>query len=245
MGGESVGAGRLGRLEALKSLLAQREYVTVSELAADLGVSARTVHRDLEVLRELGVPIEGDRGRGGGIRLEPGWSLGRVHLNESEALGLLLSLAIAEQIGSPLLLEDLRSVTRKVAAAFAPGQSRRILALRRRVLIGSSASGAVLAGYSPPPPAVTRAILEAFSQLRLAEIFYRDRHGSDTTRVIELQFLYYSLPVWYVVAWDRLREEVRSFRIDRIQGARTIDERFGLRPAEQFITAGELAVRTM
>jgi predicted DNA-binding transcriptional regulator YafY len=135
---------RVLRLDTLKVLLADRDATTAGDLATELGVSVRTVQRDLAALRELGVPIESDRGRGGGIRLERGWSLGRVHLNESEALGLLLSLTIAEKIGSPLLLNDLRSITRKVSTAFAPAQARRIRALRGRVLVGQPASGRVV-----------------------------------------------------------------------------------------------------
>jgi predicted DNA-binding transcriptional regulator YafY len=151
MSGEPSRESRVLRLEALKALLAERDTTTVADLAEELGVSARTLHRDLALLRDMGVPVEGDRGTGGGLRLEPGWSLGRVHLNKSEALGLLLSLTIAEKVGSPLLLDDLRSITRKVGAAFAPAQARRILALRRRILVGQTASDQVLAG-SPPDP---------------------------------------------------------------------------------------------
>ena len=146
---------RVLRLDSLRVLLADRDVTTAGDLAADLGVSLRTVQRDLVTLRDLGMPIESDRGRGGGIRLEPGWSLGRVHLNESEALGMLLSLTIAEKIGSPLLLEDLRSIQRKVSAAFAPGQSRRIRALRRRVLVGGTrpaGPGPCTAHDRPPAP---------------------------------------------------------------------------------------------
>src|SRR5690606_38732160 len=127
---------RVQRLDALKTLLAGRDAATVRELAAELGVTARTVQRDLETLRRAGMPVEGERGRGGGLRLERGWSLGRVHLNETEALSLLLSLTIAGKIGSPLLLDDLKSVERKVSAAFTPEQTRRIRALRSRVLVG-------------------------------------------------------------------------------------------------------------
>src|SRR5688572_22291616 len=145
---------RVMRLDALKDLLAERDVTTAADLAADLGISVRTLQRDLAVLRDLGTPVEGDRGRGGGLRLEQGWSLGRVHLNESEALGLLVSLTIAEKIGSPLLLDDLSSITRKVSAAFAPTRARRILAVRRRILVGQPASGQVLAGYEPPPATI-------------------------------------------------------------------------------------------
>ena len=69
-------------------MLADRDYTTAGELAAELGVSVRTLHRDLGLLSNLGSPVDSDRGRGGGLRLEHGWSLGRVHLKESEAIGM-------------------------------------------------------------------------------------------------------------------------------------------------------------
>jgi biotin operon repressor len=117
----------------LKVLLAKRDYTTAAELAGELGVTVRTVQRDLAFLRDLGMPVDSDRGRGGGLRLEHGWSLGRVHLSETEAIGLLLGLTIAEKVGSPLLLDDARSIARKIAASFAPAQARRILVIRRRI----------------------------------------------------------------------------------------------------------------
>jgi predicted DNA-binding transcriptional regulator YafY len=236
---------RVLRLDALKALLAEREYTTVADLAEDLGVSTRTLHRDLALLREMGVPVEGDRGTGGGLRLEPGWSLGRVHLNESEALGLLLSLTIAEKVGSPLLLDDLRSITRKVGAAFAPAQARRILALRRRIFVGQTASAQVLATYTPPRPAVTKALLGAFAKRRTARMEYKDGQGAVTEREIELHFLYYNLPVWYALAWDLLRDDIRSFRIDRIRDVRVLPAQFRLRPPKGFLAAGEATARTM
>ena len=245
MSGEPSRESRLLRLDALKGLLAERGYTTVADLAEELGVSTRTVHRDLALLREMGVPVEGDRGAGGGLRLEPGWSLGRVHLNESEALGLLLSLTIAEKVGSPLLLDDLRSITRKVGAAFAPAQARRIMALRRRILVGQSASAQVLAGYTPPRPTVTKALIDAFARRRTSQVQYEDQHGTLTEREIEIQFLYYSLPVWYALAWDRLRDDIRSFRIDRIRGVRVLPTEFRLRATEPFLAAGEATARSM
>src|SRR5262245_43533546 len=128
-------SGRLGRLEELKGLLAARDFVTSGELAAELGVSERTLQRDIEVLRAGGVPIDADRGRGGGLRLERAWSFGRLHLSLEEAIDLLLSLAIAERIDSPLFLRRLASVRRKLAAAFSAKDQAKIRMLRRRLLI--------------------------------------------------------------------------------------------------------------
>jgi predicted DNA-binding transcriptional regulator YafY len=237
--------GRVLRLDALRLLLADRDVTTAGDLAADLGVSLRTVQRDLVALRDLGMPIESERGRGGGIRLERGWSLGRVHLNESEALGMLLSLTIAEKIGSPLLLEDLRSIQRKVSAAFAPAQSRRIRALRRRVLVGGPASDRVLTNYSTPQTSITQGLMQAFLYQRVASIRYRDQSGTLTDREIETQYLYYNMPVWYALAWDRLRDDVRFFRLDRLYRIQPLAADFRLRRPDQFLNAGEPEARTM
>jgi predicted DNA-binding transcriptional regulator YafY len=236
---------RVLRLDELKALLGDRDVTTVGDLADDLGVSLRTVQRDLATLRDLGMPIEGDRGRGGGIRLEHGWSLGRVHLNESEALGMLLSLTIAEKISSPLLLEDLRSIQRKVSAAFAPAQSRRIRALRRRVLVGGPASDRILTNYSPPHPSITQGLMQAFLYQRVASIRYQDQSGTVTDREIETQYLYYNLPVWYALAWDRLRDDVRFFRLDRLQRIQALAANFRLRRPDPFLNAGEPEAHTM
>jgi predicted DNA-binding transcriptional regulator YafY len=245
MGRNQQAPDRVARLEALKALLADRDVTTAGELADELGVSVRTLHRDLATLRELGTPIDGDRGRGGGLRLERGWSLGRVHLNESEAMGLLLSLTIAEKIGSPLLLDDLRSVTRKVSSAFAPAQARRVTGLRRRILVGQPASEQMLASYRPPQPHIVRPLLDAFTQQRLIGITYADQHNRTTERDIEVQYLYYNLPVWYVLAWDRLRDDVRFFRIDRVDHVHHRPGKFRLRHPDAFLAAGESDTRTV
>jgi len=117
--------------------------------------------------------------------------------------------------------------------------------LRRWILIGQTASAQVLAGYTRRRPAVTKALLEAFAQRRIALVRYEDRHGAVTEREIELQFLYYNLPVWYAVAWDLLRADIRSFRIDRIRDVRVLPVTFSLRPPDPFLAAGEATVRTM
>ena len=241
--GPERGSGRVARLEELKLLLAERDYGPAADLAADLGISLRTLHRDLATLRELGIPVGGVAGRGGGVFLERGWSLGRVHLNESEAMGLLLCLAIAQQVSSPLLLGDIRSIERKVTQAFAPSQALRIRGLRRRVIVGRPASTAVLATYQPPSPAVTRALLETFVGQRIVEIDYRDRAGTRSRRRIEIHYLYYSLPVWYALAWDHGSGDIRSFRVDRIEAATATTGPFKLRSPDRFLDAVEADTR--
>lgn len=236
---------RVTRLEALKLLLADRDYTTAADLATDLGVSVRTLHRDLALLRELGVPVGGFAGRGGGVYLERGWSLGRVHLNESEAMGLLLSLAIAQRVGSPLLLGDIRSIERKVTQAFAPSQAGRIRSLRGRVLVGTPASAVVTSTYRPPTAAVAGPLLTSFISQRAAVIRYADQSGVTSSRTIEAHYLLYSLPVWYVLAWDHLRADTRSFRLDRIEQITLTRDTFRLRKIDRFADIAEIGARAM
>ncbi len=149
-------------------------------------------------------------------------------------MSLLLSLAIAEKANSPLLLGDLRSVERKIVAAFAPSHAASIRSLRRRVLIGDPASSRVRATYEPPPAGVTRKLLEAFTQQREAEINYTSAIGSETLRRVEVHYLLYSLPVWYALSWDQLRRNVRSFRVDRISRVELQAATFRLRAVDPF-----------
>ena len=74
---------------------------------------------------------------------------------------------------------------------------------------------------------------------------YEDRYGAVTEREIELQFLYYNLPIWYALAWDLLRDDIRSFRIGRIRHVRVLPTTFRLRPPDPFLAAGEATARTI
>jgi predicted DNA-binding transcriptional regulator YafY len=232
-------ASRLGRLDELLGLLKSREFATGAELAHELGVSIRTLRRDFELLRERGVPLEADRGRGGGVRVSGTWSSGRVHFNATEAVDLLLSLAVAEKIQSPLLLQSLQAIRRKIAASFAEPMAGRIRTLRRRILIGQNASASVLSSIGTTDRRVIAALTESFFAQRYAEIDYVDQQGATTTRTIEAQFLYLNMPVWYVLAWDRLRQAPRTFRLDRITAVRPLTAMFCLRPAAPFLASAE------
>lgn len=236
---------RVERLEQLKLLLAEREYTTAPELAADLGVSLRTLHRDLHQLRELGIPVSGVAGRGGGLHLETGWSLGRVHLNHVEAMGLLLSLAIAAEVRSPLLVSDIEALERKIVQSFAPSQARLIRSLRRRVLITGGASETVVAGHGRVAPASARGLLGAFTDQRVARVRYADHAGVETAREIEPHYLLFSSPVWYVLAWDRLRDAPRSFRADRLLDVVATNATFRLRRSADLLDSGALTLRTL
>jgi predicted DNA-binding transcriptional regulator YafY len=92
---------------------------------------------------------------------------------------------------------------------------------------------------------VTQALLNSFLYQRLAAIRYEDQTGAFTEREIETQYLSYNMPIWYALAWDRLRDNVRFFRIDRIQRVHPLPTEFRLRRPDLFLAAGEPEARPM
>ena len=236
---------QLRRLEDLKALLKAREHATAADLSAELGVSLRTLNRDLATLRDNGVPIESDRGRGGGLRLQRNWSLGRLHLSPEEAIDLLLSIAIAERMNSPLLLQQLAPIKRKIVAAFSESYQGKIRSLRNRILVGAPASAQVLASFSPPARKPLAGIADAFFNMKCVGIDYIDQNGIVTSRNVEPQFLYLNVPVWYLLAWDRLRAAVRHFRIDRIKSVTPLDAGFRLADPRLFLAEAEQGIEAL
>lgn len=228
---------RIDRLEMLTALLREGRLSTGAALAAELGVSARTVARDIAFLRGRDLPIDADRGRGGGLRLNRHWAVGNVHFNYREAIDLLLGLAIAERLGTTLFLSQTRAVRAKLAATFAADQRDKIRLLRRRVLVGSRASDAVMAGFAPEITCDAGTILEAFFDMKLLELRYADRQQARSRRIVEPQYLFLNWPVWYLLGWDHLRQDVRFFRLDRIRQAKALRDSFKLRPERLFDSA--------
>ena len=226
--------GRLARLDLLASRLKAEEPMTVAGLADEFGVSRRTLARDIAILRERGLPIEADQGRGGGIRLDRRWGVGRLTLSYREAVELLVSLAIAEQMQAPWLIANLGPIRRKLAASFAPQMRDRVAGLKDRILITSGASARILEGFVPPHASSVEAICHGFLEHRLIRFRYQDARGQETSRVAEPQLLLLSYPIWYLVGWDHGRDAVRSFRCDRVFEARLAGDSFRLRPAEVF-----------
>ncbi|MFO1067836.1 MAG: WYL domain-containing protein [Geminicoccaceae bacterium] len=240
--GRNASLPRLERLDRLQGLLRAGDLATVDALAEATGASARTVRRDLELLRRRGLPIDGERGRGGGVRLDRQWQLGRLNLGIEEAMGLLLSMAIAERLGAPVLLGRLWATRQKLAAAFSAEQQAQIRGLRQRVLIGAPASERVRASVRAAAPAEWPALGQAFFARRRLRIAYEDGAGTITERSIEPQFLYLNLPVWYVLAWDQLRDAIRLFRLDRVRAATLLPETFRLRDPAPFLEQAEREV---
>jgi predicted DNA-binding transcriptional regulator YafY len=223
---------RIERLDLLARMLRDRPGRTAADLAETLGVSPRSVARDIDLLRERGLPIEGARGRGGGLRLHPNWGVSRVLLSTEEALCTLLAMAVAERLSFPIFPDEVSRVRKKIVDAFPERERRRIAPLRERVFVGANASATVRASYGAPPPEPMRLLQAAFVEQRVVWLTYTGERSPTTTRRIEPHALVINWPAWYLLAYDHLRAAPRTFRFDRMLHVEFTIRRFQPRPNE-------------
>lgn len=219
---------RMQRLDMLAVQLKQDAHWTVAALAQAHGVSRRTIARDLELMRGQGLPIDAERGRGGGVRLDVNWGVGRLNLSYAESVDLLISLAVAEQMKSPMFLAQMGSIRRQLIASFSKEKRRAVEGIKKRILIGAAASMAVQTSISAPKARVVQTLHQAFLTQHTLEIEYQREDGHRAHRTIEPHFLLLNFPVWYVLAWDHLRDAPRTFRCDRIHRADPSGPKFAL-----------------
>jgi predicted DNA-binding transcriptional regulator YafY len=219
------------RLDLVARMLRDRPGITTATLADELGVSQRSVFRDIEVLRERGFPIDASRGPGGGLRLHASWGLGRVLLSTEEGLGTLLSLAISEKVGMPMFTGGIARARRKIVDAFPERERRRIRPLRDRIVIGPAASPQVRDSYGNPASAPMRALEQAFVSEHLLRAKYVRQDGTQSDRRLEPHAMLINWPAWYLLAVDHLRGEPRTFRFDRFLAVQPLPDSFRAQPA--------------
>ena len=209
----------------LADLVRGRGTTTVADLASELGVSRRTLLRDLAALRERGMPIVGESGRGGGLRLEGDrGGVAAVHFSLGEIVAIWLGARLSRATSDlPWGAAASSGMTKLLASPPTP-KARALRALCRRVVIGQPASQNVRAGAGAPPPELLRMFEEAFSGGLGLGFHYTDREGRASTRRIEPHGLLVEPPVWYIVARDVDKSEPRMFRMDRIARPRVLPE---------------------
>jgi predicted DNA-binding transcriptional regulator YafY len=201
------------RLLAFLELLQRRPLMDGAAAATELRVSERTIRRYAVALTDLGIPVDGQPGVGGGYRLRPGTRLPPLMLNGDEATATVVGLALAEQRG----LAGADGALAKIARVLPEPLTRRVGRLRDEL----SLSG------EPSPAAVTTEVLlvvaEAVRRRRALAVAYVRSDGTPSERTIEPLGLVARRGRWYVPARDRTSGELRTFRADRIEHA-TIGE---------------------
>jgi predicted DNA-binding transcriptional regulator YafY len=195
----------LGLLELLES----RPAVTAAQAAAELGVDPRTVRRYVASLQSLGIPVEGERGVGGGYRLAPGFRLPPLMLAEGEAAVVALGLAAVRRLG----LGEPGDVDAAVAKV------RRVLprALRGRVEALDAALDFTAAPREADVPGERLLLLaDAIARRRRVTLRYRAADGEESDREISPHGLVAHGGHWYLVGHDHGRDAPRTLRADRV-----------------------------
>lgn len=217
-------------LEMLAVLQTGRE-LTGPELAARLGVSERTLRRDGERLRRLGYGIESRRGPGGGYRLTAGTRMPPLLLGDDEAVAMQVGLAMVAATGVRTADGALDGSTDGTAdgAADGPGgiaeaaeraRAKLLQLLPTRLRPRAGALHEALEVGVPSAPDVGADDLSALAQAihdhRALRIEHVREGGERIRREVEPHRLVHRYARWYLLAWDRAREDWRTFRVDRL-----------------------------
>ena len=208
---------RASRLVSVLLLLQARGRLTAGELARELEVSERTIHRDVEALSASGVPIYAERGAHGGIRLVDGYRtrLTGMTADEAEALFLAGLPGPAAELGLGTVVA---AAQLKVLASLPPELRARASRLVERFHLDA---GEWFRTSQPVPH--LGALSEAVWEARRIAITY-DRDGIGVRRELEPLGLVLKAGIWYVVA--RVEDHVRTYRVARVLAAEPLGERF-------------------
>jgi predicted DNA-binding transcriptional regulator YafY len=223
-----------GRLLRLLSLLQTRRTWPGAELAARLGVTDRTLRRDVDRLRALDYPVEGTTGIAGGYRLASGRNLPPLLLDDDEAIAMAIALATAAGDGVTGIEESaLRALTKLQQVL--PARLRP----RLTALTGTTAAVAPR-GAPPVDPAVLAELASCCRDSEMIAFDYRNRTGEAAPRRVEPHHLVTAAGRWYLLAFDPDRADWRTFRVDRLANVRATRRRFAPRELPASDTAAYL-----
>jgi predicted DNA-binding transcriptional regulator YafY len=212
-------ADRLFRIvQRLRPRGATRGATTAAQLAELLEVSERTIYRDVRDLVLSGVPVRGEAGVG--YLLPKDFDLPPLMFDADEIEALVLGSRIVQSWGDPELARAAESILSKVEA---------VLPERLRGRIEATALFA-LNFRRPPRGDVLVLLRSAIRDAHKVELRYLDGGSQETRRTVRPLGLFYWSSGWSVAAWCELRQDFRSFRLDRIAGATALDATFAAEP---------------
>jgi len=206
---------RADRLFQIVQLVRGRRLTTADFLAARLAVSVRTVYRDIADLQAQGVPLEGEAGVG--YRMRAGFDLPPLMFTRDEAQALVAAVRLAQPRLDHALAAHGEMALAKIVGALPPG-------------VRAAAEGLALFTLAGGVDDATRGRLEllrkAVESRHKLRFAYRDQAGVDSARCVRPLGCFFWDAVWTLAAWCELRQDFRSFRVDRIDALEVLDERF-------------------
>lgn len=228
-------AGPIARVLTALELLQSHKRLSGAELAAKLGVDRRTVRRYITVLEDMGVPVTTEQGRHGGYMLVPGFKLPPMMFTDEEILAVSLGLLAARQLG----LAEAAPATDSVQAKL-----ERVMpdALKQRTRAVGETTRLMLPRATPVPDShLLLTLTRAVQAEQRVGFTYATPDKDPVQREADPYGLLFQHGRWYMSGFCHLRQDLRSFRLDRIRGARLLPHHFnrpaGFDAAEHFTQA--------
>ncbi len=209
---------RLSRLAAILTLLQSKRIITASEIAKKFDISIRTAYRDIKALEESGVPIFTEEGKG--YSLIDGYILPPIMFTEHEANALITAEKLISKNKDKSLTENHKEAITKVKAVLRYSNKDKAELLSERVFYMQNLTKETTSNN-------LSTVQIAITNLTLIKIRYRSISKDELTdRVIEPYALYHTQENWILIAWCRLRNDYREFRLDKIQSLELFSEQF-------------------
>lgn len=212
---------RIDRLMGMTLFLQGRRVSKAEDMAARFEISVRTVYRDMAALSEVGVPIVAEAGVG--YRLMKGYFLPPIMFTEEEAAAMGMAAMALRRTSDPSMEKSISGALMKIRAALPQAQRDRLERIENSVAFGWPSE------KSNTEVGVARIvdIQSCLADSRLLRIDYRAGSRNEATgRSVEPLGLVRYLEKWHLIAWCRLREDVRDFRLDRIERMEVSGEQF-------------------
>jgi len=212
------------RLLSLILLLQSRSSWKAAELASELNVSERTVHRYMLMLDEMGIPLYSERGPYGGFSLVRGYKLPPLLFTAEEATVLYMGANLVREVWGRTYEDAVTAVTAKLDNVLPDDLRQEVARARQSLVVGD-----LTARDYRPWEATIHKLRQCIGDRRCALLSYRAfARQDDTDRVVEPYALTLQWGLWYLVGFCHLRQALRTFRVDRIQEVRPLEEHFSM-----------------
>ncbi|WP_089815531.1 helix-turn-helix transcriptional regulator [Chitinophaga sp. YR627] len=208
---------RLTRLTAILIRLQTKKIVTASELATRFDVSTRTIYRDIKTLEQAGVPVTTEEGVG--YALMEGYRIPPVMFTEAEANALITAEEIISGNRDASFVTEFKGATAKIKALLRETMKEKVNLLQDRTIVKQHA-------FKEHSSSCLSKLQISMTNSQLVRISYIDEHGVSTERIIEPFAFYGTADNWLIIAYCRLRQDFRVFRLDRISVLIPLQEKF-------------------
>ena len=198
---------RISRLTAIITQLQSTTLVTAKMLAAKHQVSVRTIYRDIRTLERSGVPIVTEEGRG--YSLMDGYHLPPIMLSENEANALITAEQLVLKNKDASFVKYYTEAIQKIKATLRKPQKEKSNLLAQRIYVLGNYNSQRTSDY-------LMSLQSAITNFEILDIEYHSLQEQQTSRSIEPFALYSSQEKWLLIAFCRLRNAFRVFRIDHI-----------------------------